>query len=180
MTGSPGALAEAIRRPLPLAYHPLYRFYEGGSLTRRFRGMPDRPDDWWSEDWVGSCTVAGNAGPDGSPQGLSAVDIADVGPVTIVDLVARFPEAMVGEAFAARWGPVTGVLVKLLSPAGQVPLHAHPSREWAARHLGSPYGKTEAWILLDTPGDGFEPAYAGMGFMPGIGPLDVPRGRPPP
>ena len=75
---------------------------------------------------------------------------------------------MVGSAFAARWGPIAGLLVKLLSPAGQVPLHAHPSREWAARHLGSPYGKTEAWVLLDTPGDGAEPAYAGMGFLPGI------------
>jgi hypothetical protein len=42
-------LRAAITRPLPLAYHPLYRFYEGGSLTRQFRGLPDRPDDWWSE-----------------------------------------------------------------------------------------------------------------------------------
>jgi hypothetical protein len=40
-----------LRRPLPLAYHPLYRFYEGGALTRQFRGLPERPDDWWSEDW---------------------------------------------------------------------------------------------------------------------------------
>jgi mannose-6-phosphate isomerase len=62
----------------------------------------------------------------------------------------------------------TDVLVKLLSPAGPVPLHAHPTRAWARRHLGSPYGKTEAWILLDTPGDGTEPAYAGVGFVPGV------------
>ena len=162
------ALAEAIRRPLPLPYHPLWRFYEGGSLTRLFRDLPDRPDDWWSEDWVGSCTLAGNAGPDGAPQGLSTVDLPGVGPVTLLQLIETFPESMVGSAFAARWGPLGGVLVKLLSPAGQVPFHAHPSREWAARHLGSPFGKTEAWILLDTPGDGSEPAYAGMGFMPGI------------
>jgi mannose-6-phosphate isomerase len=71
---------------------------------------------------------------------------------------------MVGAAFAERWGPITGVLVKLLSPAGQVPLHAHPNRAWAAEHLGSRFGKAEAWILLDTPGDGTEPAYAGIGF----------------
>ena len=88
--------------------------------------------------------------------------------MTLLQLVETFPESMVGGAFAARWGPLTGVLVKLLSPAGQVPLHAHPSRAWAAEHLGSPFGKTEAWILLDTPGDGFEPAYAGIGFMPGL------------
>ena len=59
------------------------------------------------------------------------------------------------------------MLVKLLSPSGPVPLHAHPTRDWARRHLGSPFGKTEAWILLDTPGDGREPAYAGIGFVPG-------------
>jgi hypothetical protein len=43
LTDQLGLLREAIRRPLPLAYHPLYRFYEGGSLTRMFRGLPGRP-----------------------------------------------------------------------------------------------------------------------------------------
>ena len=161
-------LRDAIRRPLPLAYHPLYRFYEGGSLTRTFRGLPGRPDDWWSEDWVGSCTLAGNADPDGRRQGLSLVDLPGVGPIALSEIIEARPAEMVGARFAERWGPITGVLVKLLSPAGQVPLHAHPTRAWARRHLGSPFGKTEAWILLDAPGDGLEPAYAGIGFAPGI------------
>lgn len=167
-SGQSGELRDAIRRPLPLAYHPLYRFYAGGSLTRAFRGLPGRPDDWWSEDWVGSCTRANNDDPDGRPQGLSRVGLPGGGEITLKDLVEALPEEMVGAAFAARWGPITGVLVKLLSPADQVPLHAHPTREWASRYLGSPFGKTEAWILLDTPGDGTEPAYAGVGFAPGI------------
>jgi mannose-6-phosphate isomerase len=161
-------LRGVIRRPLPLAYHPLYRFYEGGSLTRAFRGLPAGADDWWSEDWVGSCTCANNTGPDGQSQGLSTVELPDGGTVTLKQIVEALPEEMVGARFAERWGPITGVLVKLLSPAGQVPLHAHPTRAWARQHLGSPFGKTEAWILLDTPGDGAEPAYAGVGFRPGI------------
>jgi hypothetical protein len=74
-----------LRRPLPLAYHPLYRFYEGGALTRQFRGLPQRPDDWWSEDWVGSCTCAGNPDPDGRVQGLSTVDLPS-GQVTLKSL----------------------------------------------------------------------------------------------
>jgi mannose-6-phosphate isomerase len=167
MTDLLTALREAVRQPLPLAYHPLYRFYEGGSLTRRFRNLPERPDDWWSEDWVGSCTCANNTGPDGQPQGLSTVELPGAGTVTLKEIVEALPEEMVGARFAAGWGPITGVLVKLLSPAGQVPLHAHPTREWARRHLGSRFGKTEAWILLDTPGDGTEAAYAGVGFRPG-------------
>jgi mannose-6-phosphate isomerase len=162
------AFAQAARAPLWLAYHPLYRFYEGGRLSRAFRGEPERSDDWWSEDWVGSCTVANNADPSGAPQGLSSVDIPGVGPVTLRELIEAVPEAMVGTAFADRWGSITGILVKLLSPSGQVPLHAHPNRAWAEHHLGSPFGKTEGWILLDTPGDGSEPAYAGIGFRPGI------------
>jgi mannose-6-phosphate isomerase len=168
MTGRLTTLREGIRQPLPLAYHPLYRFYEGGSLTRRFRGLPERPDDWWSEDWVGSCTCANNTGPDGHAQGLSTVELPRAGTVTLREIIEVLPEEMVGARFAETWGPITGVLVKLLSPAGQVPLHAHPTREWAHRHLGSRFGKTEAWILLDTPGDGTEPAYAGIGFRPGI------------
>jgi mannose-6-phosphate isomerase len=161
-------LREAVRRPLALAYHPLYRFYEGGLLTRQFRGLPDYPDDWWSEDWVGSCTTANNPDPGGREQGLSCVDLPGIGTVPLKDIVEALPEEMVGAAFAHRWGPITGVLVKLLSPAGPVPLHAHPSRDWARRHLGSPFGKTEAWILLDTPGDGLEAAHAGIGFVSGV------------
>lgn len=166
--GTRRAAAVAARRPLRLAYHPLYRFYEGGALTRGFRGLEPGADDGWSEDWVGSCTAAGNADPDGRPQGLSVVDVPGFGPIRLADLVAADPAAFVGDTFAARWGPITGVLVKLLSPAGQVPLHAHPTRAWAREHLGSPFGKTEAWIILDAPGDGNEPAYAGIGFRPGV------------
>ena len=161
-------LLDAIRRPIRLPYHPLYRFYGGGSQTRAFRGLPNRADDWWSEDWVGSVTIANNAAPDGQPQGLTTLDLPGIRPMTLKALIEAEPAAMVGESFAAHWGPITGLLVKLLSPAGQVPLHAHPSRAWARRHLDSPFGKTECWILLDTPGDGHEPAYAGVGFQEGI------------
>ena len=162
------SMLDALRRPLRLPYHPLYRFYEGGSLSRAFRGMPPGVDDRWSEDWVGSCTIANNPDPTGLPQGLSTAMVAGAGPMTLRDLIEEEPEAMLGARFAERWGPTTGVLVKLLSPAGQVPLHAHPSRHWAQRHLGSRFGKTEAWIILDAPGDGSEPAYAGIGFRESI------------
>ncbi len=161
-------LREAVQRPMMLPYHPLYRFYKGGSLVRSFRGIPDTPDDWWSEDWVGSCTVAGNKDPQGNLQGLSTVDVPEVGPVTLKTLVEMFPEEMVGARVLERYGPTTAVLVKILSPAGPVPLHVHPSREWAAQHLGSPFGKLEGWILLETPGDGTEPAYFATGFKQGV------------
>lgn len=137
-------------------------------MSRRFRGMEAGEDDWWSEDWVGSVTEAGNRDPDGEVQGPSVVPIPGVGEVPLRSLIEALPEEMLGREFVARWGLTTGVLVKLLSPSGPVPLHAHPTRSWAQEHLGSRFGKTEAWILLETPGDGTEPAYAGIGFQPGV------------
>jgi hypothetical protein len=103
VTGQPGRLADAVRRPLPLAYHPLYRFYEGGSMTRAFRGLPGGPDDWWLEDWVGSCTRASNDDPDGRAQGLSTVGLPGAGTITLAELVEALPEEMVGAQFAGRW-----------------------------------------------------------------------------
>jgi mannose-6-phosphate isomerase len=161
-------LREAIKRPLMFPYHPLYRFYKGGGMVRKFRSIPGRSDDWWSEDWVGSCTIAGNKGPDGADQGLSIVDVSGLGPVTLKSLVETFPQEILGERFVERCGTTTAMLVKILSPAGPVPLHVHPSRAWARHHLGSPFGKVEGWILLDTPGDGTEPAYFATGFKDGI------------
>jgi mannose-6-phosphate isomerase len=154
----------ALHRPLHLPYHPLYRFYQGGALAQAFRGLSDPRDDWWSEDWIGSVTAAGNADPDGNEQGLSTVDVPDLGAVTLKEIVEAYPEEMVGAQFAHRWGPTTGVLVKFISPAGRAPLHGHPNRSFARRHLASPYGKAEAWILLQTFGTDEEPPYAGIGF----------------
>lgn len=162
------ALRDAIRRPLPLPYYPVYRFYQGGAMTRSFRSMGEAADDWWSEDWVGSVTEAGNRDPDGRPQGLSRVEIEGLGSLSLRSLIEAYPEEMLGAGFVERWGVTTGVLVKVLSPSGPVPLHAHPTRAWAEQHLGSRFGKSEAWILLETPGDGFEPAYAGIGFQEGV------------
>jgi mannose-6-phosphate isomerase len=161
-------LRDAIKRPLLLSYHPLCRFYKGGALVRAFRGVSSGPDDWWSEDWVGSCTLAGNRDPEGSPQGLSTVDVIGLGPITLKSLVESFPEEMLGSTFADRFGPNIAFLVKILSPAGPVPLHIHPDRAWAKKHLRSKFSKLEGWILLDTPGDGIEPAYFATGFKDGI------------
>jgi mannose-6-phosphate isomerase len=40
-------------------------------------------------------------------------------------------------------------LVKLLDAGQRLPVHFHPSREFARANLGSPFGKTEAWIIMD-------------------------------
>ena len=40
--------------------------------------------------------------------------------------------------------------MKLLDAAERLPVHAHPDRAFAREAFDSPFGKTEAWIVLDT------------------------------
>ena len=46
------------------------------------------------------------------------------------------------------------MLVKLLDAGQRLPVHVHPDRAFAVRHLGSRHGKTEAWVVLGTCGCG--------------------------
>ena len=129
-------------RPERLTPTRVYRFYQGGLLIDRLRGEAERDTDH-PEDWVGSITAANNPGRDEPEAGLSR--LADGG--LLRDAVAADPQGWLGPAAATG---TTGVLVKLLDAAQRLPVHAHPSRVFASEHLGSPFGKTEAWIVLAT------------------------------
>ncbi|MGD0556953.1 MAG: mannose-6-phosphate isomerase [Streptosporangiaceae bacterium] len=67
----------------------------------------------------------------------------------LADLIADDPVGWLGREHVARYGTSTGLLVKLLDAGQRLPLHVHPSRDFAAEHLASPYGKTEAWIVIE-------------------------------
>ena len=133
----------------PLALEPtrVYRFYRGGALLGQLRGEPEEDGDH-PEDWVASVTVANNPGRDEPEAGLSRSRDGRL----LRDVIASDPEAWLGREHLERFGATTGVLVKLLDAAERLPVHAHPDRAFARAHFGSPFGKTEAWIILATRG----------------------------
>jgi mannose-6-phosphate isomerase len=120
-------------RPERVRPNRVYRFYRGGALIDRLRGQPER-DDVYPEDWVGSVVAASNPGRDEPFAGLSRLER---GPF-LRDEIRQHPDA---------WG-TPNLLVKLLDPVERLPVHAHPDREFARIHLGSDYGKTEAWYFV--------------------------------
>jgi mannose-6-phosphate isomerase len=63
------------------------------------------------------------------------------------------------------------LLVKLLDAGQRLPVHVHPNRPFAQSHLASPYGKTEAWIVLDAAED----AGVHLGFARDIEPVELSR-----
>lgn len=126
--------------PIVLEPNQVHRFYRGGPAIAEFRATPSA-DDHAPEDWVGSATsVFGSEGA-----GLSILPDGR----TTVDAFAADPEAFFGPRHAERFGADPGLLAKLLEAGERLPVHCHPDREFARRHLDCPDGKTEAWVILE-------------------------------
>lgn len=123
----------------------VHRFYRGGALIAELRG--ERAEDGFlPEEWIGSVTPANNPGRADPEEGLSRL----VDGRLLRDAVADDPIRWLGKDHVARFGVSTGVLVKLLDAAERLPVHAHPDRSFAGRAFDSPFGKTEAWLVLRT------------------------------
>jgi mannose-6-phosphate isomerase len=142
--------------PLRLEPTRVYRFYRGGAQLARFRGG-EAEDGSFPEDWVCSVTGATNAGRQQADEGLTRLEDGRL----LREAVAQEPEAWLGPAHVERFGVTTGLLVKLLDPAERILVHTHPDRAFAASHLGSEFGKTEAWIVLATR-EGAGEAFVGL------------------
>jgi mannose-6-phosphate isomerase len=139
-----------LELPLRLTPNRVYRFYRGGAQIDAFRGHTEPVDTEFPEDWVGSVTPAINPPEHTYPgEGLSVVEVGGQR-VTLADLLARDPEAVAGREVVARYGPTTALLVKLLDAGSRLPVHGHPTREFARHVLHSQFGKAEAWVVLST------------------------------
>lgn len=141
---------ELLHLPLRLAPNRVYRFYEGGGLMDRFRGLPEPRDTMFPEDWVGSATPAINP-PEHTyeGEGLSSVEVGGER-YLIADLLAERPEDIAGARIVERYGVTTALLVKLLDAGSRLPVHVHPTRDLARRIFDSQFGKAEAWYIVAT------------------------------
>lgn len=131
-------------RPLALGSNQIRRFYRGGARIAAFRGLPLAENDA-PEDWIASTTTA--FGQD--ELGLSRTENG----VRLADLFAADPETFFEPAHRAAYGADPAVLLKLLDAGERLPLHFHPDGRFAASHLGTSHGKTEAWIILEAEPD---------------------------
>ena len=144
------SLDDRLLRPWRLLENRVSRFYTGGRLIDEFRGLTDALDTDEPEDWVGSATRAWT--PPGMPptdDGLGDAEI-DGERFRVADPLALDPGAVVGEALVGIAGATPRVLVKLLDAAERLPVHCHPDRGFARRHLDSFFGKAEAWVVTGT------------------------------
>ncbi|MFL5680895.1 MAG: class I mannose-6-phosphate isomerase [Chloroflexota bacterium] len=171
-------MADDTLGPWRLEPNRVQRFYRGGALLERFRsgGAASGDDADRPEDWVGSATRAWT--PPGTPPTSDGLSVVRVGGLErrIADLLADDPDAIAGAPLVAAAGASTGLLVKLLDAAVRLPVHAHPSRAFARRHLGSFFGKAEAWLVIDTRQiAGEQPPGVRLAFRHDIAPTELRR-----
>jgi mannose-6-phosphate isomerase len=148
-------------KPVKLAPNLVDHFYAGGGKIASLRGI-ETTSDHQPEEWI-AATVAR---ADEWPIGLARTADGEV----LRDLVAGDPESWVG---ADLPDGDTGVLFKLLDAGQRLPVHVHPDRRFAAEHLDCPYGKTEAWFVLDASAD----AAVYLGWREAVDPDELARRR---
>lgn len=134
-------------QPVQLGPNQPRHFYKGGAAIAELRGMAGK-DEFGPEDWVASATTRFGQSHDG----LTVMP----GGQYLRDLIEADAEAWLGPAHVEYFGADPALLVKLLDAGQRLPVHVHPDRSFAVRHLGSRHGKTEAWVVLGTTGS--EPA----------------------
>ena len=134
-----------LNAPIVLGPNQPAHFYRGGAGIARFRGTA-QPSAYSPEDWVGSTTEMFSR----PGVGLSRLDSGE----TLRDAISAEPTGFLGPDHVARYGADPALLVKILDTDQRLVVHFHPDRDFAARHLRSRYGKTEAWIILDARQEG--------------------------
>ncbi len=128
-------------QPIMMPPNVIEHFYLGGERIAELRGFgmpsPRRPEEWLA------ATTHRAGEPDIGPSRTPAGE-------HLADLISQNPIGWLGNDN----GPAgdSGLLVKLLDAGQRLPVHVHPSRDFAHRHLNCPYGKTEAWFVLGTSG----------------------------
>ena len=132
--------AETERPVLLPSNQPANRFYSGGSKIRAFR-HEEGSVDHVPEDWVASITTIFGE----TDIGLTELPTGE----RLRDAVLGDPIGWLGRDHHARFGADTKLLVKLLDAGQRLPVHIHPSHEFAHANLGAGHGKAEAWYVLD-------------------------------
>lgn len=139
-----------FRMPIKLEPNTFQHFYQGGKLRAEFMGEPYPDDDYRPEEWMFSTNEAHTPGKvNDQYDGISKVHVGgNIIPLT--GLLEAFTIPLLGFDHRVKFGSKLGILVKIFDTARYIPVHWHPAPDFSKKHLNSPFGKTEAWIIIAT------------------------------
>ena len=133
-----------ISEPLFFERNRVYRIYLGGSSYKELFNDPndydDGTDNMFPEEWIASKVKAINPKYFGERDGVSIIKGTNI---FFDDLLNDYPNELLGKR-------KYDCLVKFLDSAIRLPFQVHPTKEFSLKNFNSPYGKTEAWLVVAT------------------------------
>ncbi len=139
-----------MRLPLiPLLPNRVRRHYLGGYLLDKLENNPSPHDGNRPEDWLASTVRAVNPGLETIPnEGLAYYQTPSGEKNQLHDLFEKEPAYYFGAPPVERFGAQLGFLAKLLDCSMRLHVQAHPTSDFARKHLHSPWGKLEVYVIL--------------------------------
>lgn len=132
-----------ISEPIFFERNRVYRIYLGGKqYTKLFEndGYDDGTDNYFPEEWIASKVKAINPRYFGKRDGVSVVKDTDI---FFDDLLNEYKAELLGDR-------KYDCLVKFLDSAIRLPFQVHPTKDFSKKNFNSEYGKTEAWLVVET------------------------------
>lgn len=69
--------------------------------------------------------------------------------LTLAEVLAAEPQALLGADWVQAMPPAFPLIVKLLDTQDWLSVQVHPDDDFAQAQEGQPFGKSEAWVMLD-------------------------------
>jgi mannose-6-phosphate isomerase len=160
-------LPELSVMPFMTDFNRVERFYSGGNLLDKWQGIAARADGFMSEEFLVSTTeYIGTGNP--PEKGISRVLVPGNGKKNLRVLINSRKKAFLGSRYAASCHGHSGVQLRAGDSTSRLIIQCHPNDEQARNFFKIPFGKTEAWYIVDTREINGKKAQVYCGFKPGI------------
>ncbi len=133
-------MKEYVKKPIFFERNRVHRLYLGGQSFADFFLSEKEADNYYPEEWIASTVEANNSKSYRLREGVSIVRGTNI---FFDELLEKYPEELLGNR-------KYDILVKLIDSAIRLPIQTHPTKEFSKKHLNCEYGKTEAWLIVDT------------------------------
>lgn len=135
-------IKQIVKEPIFFERNRVYRIYKGGMPYKEFfnDGFDDGTDNFFPEEWIASKVKAINPRYFGERDGVAVIKGTKY---FFDDLLRDYKEELLGDR-------KYDCLVKYLDSAVRLPFQVHPTKDFSLKHFNSPYGKTEAWLVVKT------------------------------
>jgi mannose-6-phosphate isomerase len=148
---------------ITFAPNRVWRSYLGGKTLDYLQNVVEAKDSHFPEEWIASTVQAVNTGRESYVEGISKALLLSE-QYDFAELVKSDPDYFLGPKHAKKYNANPMVLVKYLDSSVRLHFQAHPTAEFAKKHLNSNSGKAEAYYILDVR-EGISDPYIYLGFQ---------------